>query len=1007
MTVGTMTTAINQVYLTINGVNTLILNADNYETTIISVDENVQFVESANAVIVTNGSTVVTINGIDKFTYVSVANQIFSTTPDPNPTGPGILYVQLPNAFFSQSTFVNNFIASIDISSLGPIIQQVEVLTPTRITPNERIVLNVDNRVNGVADIADDILDLTGSSAFIISEGQTITYSASSQRLLVRTRSVIDQTETNIAAFSTVRSSGSGTVFNEYSSSTGSAPPISGPGILRIGNQGGQQVAFFSNVANVNSLISRNLVNNQIEFRVTNSTASLNALFPSSISGQSLISLNGAQVYNYPTATTVTRTGNTLEVRQGSQLLQSFTLDSGTSFGSFIGHQVQRTTGDASFDIPSGGASLLLNTGTNEAFVYPARNGLISTSINQAFANASITQPIDFATYSLSSDDRGFATLSAQIQSTGDEVEVVNVAPARVIDVEAGQSVRYSGNRLQILNSAGDTILSPTDEISTFTVNAEGNQFLTSSGSLSTTFGGPGRIYIDSNGRAFLTRNLQFQSAITRFVNDVSEPRIDVVRDTNDGLIYFQTGGENLFNLNGASSTAVNSRTSGIYRNNRIDFVNTFDVPANARVTRETINGDVRVRVRDPANPSVLLFDIPAPELYDFNDTPTRTDNEPTVNQITETSVNPFNYNNGVIYYSDRGALVSSSNTVTDGIGTILFGSGPSATGLQASIGNIDMIMNFTVADGSSIITYNTASTSRIPAGGAYYVSSSGGEAFYVQNANFNSRFPAIYAGLNPTTTTYNSTTGFVTISTGDSVIHTFNPVTTTLNVLGGTTSFIYANETIIFSDSTPQISGINTVSYFDGFSVQVFDRSTDTGEAPEFNGPGVITVIGDALFFTNDTNTANQVEQRVSSVMNTFRAPVLSTIFPRTFRSKFNQVSGGFPQTISLYEGADVTLTCTVLASNPPAMIMFYGTVRNESTGELEVRQILDTDSNYIVNQTSSTTAVLRIVDIMDGTHTINGSGTFTCVSENIVGRTSLSTTLNILPPRKLAINT
>lgn len=973
-----------------NGVETIVVGGFMYRT--FSIDDNATIEYNGMTVMVT-GQDVGMIGGIASYTHVSSGNVLSRGTTEAI-SGPGTLYLQEPNALFSQSDAVDSFIERV----LESLFEPIEVMLASRITPDERISLNIDAATrppDGIASVSDDVMSLSGSQAFPISAGQTVSYSGN--RLLVRTRSTINEEFTAIMSYSVLQpKTTGGLTYSVYNSSTGAAPAVNGPGLLRVGMQGGQRVAFYSTVDSVNQDISTMLVNMQMMFQVVNTTAAIVASFPQSLMNQRLIRLNGAQEFSYPTATTVQRSGNTLMVMSDSQLLQRFSLPTGTMVSSFIDHQVARTMNDVTYNIPSGGVTLLFNGEDNDLFLYPARNQIISGGISQAMESANIVQPTTTASYTLSADQFGFGTLFAKVQDTADEVEVVNVAPATVVNVGSRESVSYANMMVEILDSNGNPTRS-FPGISPFTVNSAGTQYQASDQALMSIFGGPGSLYLDTFNRGFYTANPQFETFITNFVSNIPEPRIDIIKDPDDGLTYFQTGGQNLFNLNGASSMTLGSDVAGVYRMNTLNFVRTYNVPDNAEVVYDMATD--RVVVRDPNDPARVLFQNNAMLLREYDDV---TQSTPSVRAPDKSTDFTFPFSNGNIYYSERGALVSSSDAINEGISITLFSMGTGS--LQANVvPSIQDVMNLTVADGNSIVTYRGMSPTLIPSGGVHYFSRDGDNAMYIANNDFNSQVVGIFSQLNPSTSSYNRSTGAITLTTSDGdFISSLQPGITPVTSISGTTSIRYVNETIIFTPAIMQpLEMINELTVWNGLMSIVYDRSND-GDFT-LNGPGIFWFDGDRAFFTSDSTTVNQISQRISNTIGTFRAPILSRS-PLTFTSKFNQIDGGFPQTITLYEGADVELPCTVLAGSPQPTISFFERVLNDTTGELEYVQIMNGDKNFMISQVGNE-AVLRINDINPTENGLNGTGVamYRCLAQNMQGSASLSTTINIRPPRKL----
>ena len=976
------------------------------------MNETVQYSGStATVTTVSTNGTMTMFRGVNTFTFLDEKGDVGQFNSFPVTTGPGLLYVQGSSAFFSKAVDFNNQIGDF-INQLPEIINPpdpVDILVTNRdrdMGTVSNLVLNIDAPPDGNAAPIDDVIELTGSMAFILSDRQAILYTQ--ENLLLTTGNSISD-RFPVTTFSTLepvtRAGVSGAEFREFNLATPLTRSLSGPGILRVGKLGGVDVAFFSSISSVNQQISSEIVGMQLNFAATDATAEVLAGYPPTLSGERLVMLNGAQSFSYPDATTVRTEGSAVSVFSGSRLLQRFDTGSNPTVSTFLNHQITRmmVTAPMMYSIPEGGATLFYNEGDNEVFVYPSRNQIIGQGINNALETAGITQEVPTAAYSLTANEFGTATLLAQVGDEGRRV--VQVAPGTsVFDIGDRNSITYKGGTIEILDSNGG-IVRTISGISPLTVNAQGNEYRSNPNNFTTTFGGPGRLYIDpmmddmpGRRRAFYTGNTFIQNFITNFVRDLPEPRIDIVRNRTSGIVSFQTGGMNLFNLNGAGTVSPDPNTmAGIYFNEQLSIVNAFDIPDNARAVYTASNR--LLRVPDPNNPGSFLFSmgIPVGGLFlEFDDS------RPT-NQIVildDTVDRTFSFMNGNIYFSERGAIVGRSDAINDP----LYRQITNAGSLEASVQDIPGVVRLTVADGRSIISYSGMTPNLLPFGGTYYISSDGNSSIFIANAGFNSRVPGIYSQLNPSTTTYNRTTGVVSVTTAEGdIIGTLRPgITVTQNI--DRNDFIrYVNETIIFEPELRQpIMMINRFLVWNGLTLMEFNRGNDD---IRLSGPGIFWFEGDTAFYTSDPTTVSRINERIRNVMTTFRQPIISRT-PSIFRSKFRTVEGGFPQTITVYEGADVTLRCIIAAGSPPPTVIFQRRIVNTSTNEIEYQTIVDGDNAEITQSGNASILTIRNIMINElDINTINETGRFRCIASNIAGTVRETTTINVLPSRKLII--
>lgn len=999
--------------LNVQNVNTgVVLNEPALQTISIVANETVRYNEAGRSVVITDSDMVTetTFSNIQTFTFLEENGDVMQTgIPDTN--GPGTLFVQGTSALFSRSEGLNSQIINA-IPNLPPIIRPptpVETLVTARDTAGMmNLVLNIDTPPDGFAAPSEDIIELTGAMTFLLSDRQSIFQrrplgAMNTELLLTGGTGGQPTVFQDIARFSTLlpvsRAGVTGSELVTYNQDNLLSRSQQGPGILRVGKLGGRNAAFFSNIDSVNGQIVMDLVGMQLEFRATDSTAEiLTGQFPPGMVGERLVMLNGARSFSFPDATSVRTEGTAVSVFAGSQLLQRF--DTGTTpmVSAFLQHQVTRsTTAPMTFDIPAGaGATLLFNMGDNEVFLYPSRNTLIEQQISAAQQTAGITPAVTTAGYSISSTPFGVATLRARVQGTvGDGVEVVQVSPgATIVDVGPGQFLSYKGMAVEIIDSSGVPVRMFGD-ISPLTINAQGVEYLMAEDNFTMIFSGPGRLYIDVAGRgdpnarqrAFYTGNPNIQSLITNFVGGLSQPTLDLVRDGRSGDVSFQSQGQNLFTLNGASAVTARPDQAGIYFGDQISLINVFDVPSNTRAFYTA--GDNRIRVPDPGNPGSFLFDMAAGnsiwELVGDQ-----------LTQLDPAGNRNFPFMNGFVYFGDNGAFVAESDTINDGISRIL----TNDNGIHVMGDSIPSVSSpmLTVVSGNSIFTYNGQSPTRLPRGGTYYTSADGNSSIYIADTGFNARVGGMYSRLNPSNPVYNSTTRTITLTTSEGeFISSLRPGITETRSIDRNGFITYAGGGITFDPAIREpIGGISSLVFWDGLMATMFGETDNV----TFAGPGIFWVEGKTAFYTSDPTTVRLVTQRINSVMGTFRPPFISST-PRNFRSKFRTVMGGFPQNIIVYEGADIMLTCSVLAANPPATIQFERRFFNMTSNEFEYVPIMDGD-NAMITMIDDNSALLTIQDIManDNINAFNSTGVFRCIASNIAGSVRRETTVNILPP-------
>ena len=997
---------LQEVTLLVNGTDTeIILNHPNYLSLALESGDEITYMSDSIVIVFGLSSETNATSDITKFTLVDSNGVVRDFADGMTLPGPGTLYLQPPRALYVNNARIasslNQFIRSL---SLPPIIElrYAEVMVVMRTTPTDNLVLNIDSAArDGIFDPDDDILELTGSSTFLIPDNQDLLYDG--DRLLVIDRNSLAQQFDSISNLYTLRPflttgvSVPGRNFEIFNTSNTQTPrAFSGPGVLRVGMNRGQEVALYSTVSDVNQFITSELVSRSFRFQASEGNAEIIAEFPPSLMDTRLISLVGAESFSFPDATSVRTMGSQVTVLSEQGVIQRFDTGQTPFFSAFIGHQVTRTNIDRNYDVPPGGATLLFNPNVNEFFLYPSRNGIISTNVAMAVEEANVVQEVITGDFSFETSF-GVATLTIRTNEMPIRNFMIGVRPATTFDVGPSQTISYKGMTIEILGSGGEQ-RRIFENVTPFIVNLNEGQLIIENDTSVTSFGGPGRLYIDSNNNAFYTRSQDIQNFITNFISRIRQPMVSLVRDVMDGQIYFRSGNRNLLQVNGG--TTVTSGRAGIFFNNEVNFVDTYNIPNNARATFDSTTNILSVV---DLTTGERLFNIPIPNLlYQFNDSPSFQGGRPMVDTLGTGNNHVFPFTNGIIYFSGLGALVSSSDAITQGIYDTLFQTG----GLQASQSRIQNVGNFTVADGNSVVSYENSVPFLLREGGTYYFSGSQpANGMYFDTDSYRTFLGSVtrtFSQLNPTRVTYNSTTRVLSLQTNEGIdISSFVVGETEPRQITQGVTILWENETIFFIDGDGDviefITGVDEFRVWNGFETILYDRST-VGSV-RVNGPGVFWADGFQAFFTNDTVATRRITNRFRDVMATFRLPEISRV-ARTFRSKFRTVDGGFPHTITVYEGADVNLNCRIAASNPAGSISFFERINGSDV------EIQDSDVGFTITSNPSTNSAVLTVENVPVTSQ-GESRVFGCSVRNVIGLDMAVSQITVLPARKFDTST
>ena len=907
-------------------------------------------------------TTFTNINGFNLQLFTGSAPSDFSLPDDVN----GYFYYDRDGrAFFTNTLVVENqrpFPALFE--------PPAETLFEVRgAQPSDNLVLNIDNIGtirDGVADSEDDRIVLTGSSATTVGERQSFEYL--SNFIVLRDGSQISGTLPGINELNVLDlvQSGGGLRQRLRTFSGSAAGTFGGAGTLYT--NGG--AAFYTTLPGVQTEITEQIIGNQFKFSTSTSPSS--AIIQSNLGpsgGNDLIELVGATTTSYPTASTIGYSGGTISVndRGGNVLQQIGTAGNPVDLSTFFSHEVQQFSGGASgsFNVPPGGLTLSFNSDTNRAFAYPTRNTFLTNSIQQALASANPPAQAS-AGFSIRSDGLGGANLFGQ-EGGQDPRELVSLTNSQLFDLSENDIVTYSGNTVQVSRS-GSPIAS-YDNIDAFAANGPSNSLDFSTGEAIQTYSGPGRLYADSQGRAFFTSNGNLINNVNTFLSRLPSvtPNVQSRTVNQTRVVNIETsGGETLVQVGSSTTQSVSSDQSVYYSNNELRTANSFNIPSNSRAFYDADND--RVTVSDSSGNVLFMSD--AARFFAYRTPGGSTD---------ELAVNTTLPSNGIIYTGAGGALYTINNDINGPIENALDTIGAStATGSSPD--------DFSYYNGQTIQTFSGSAPNAFPGGGTIYTS--GSQSFYSTDSGFNQFVPGIVSQLAPTSATYNSTTNRLLVSSNaGEMIFMYSIGSSPVFQVGAGGSFTFTDDNTIVGLTSEPITGVNEVRFFNGFETVSFTTGNVT-----FDGPGLFVFNPEAgvAFFTDDETTVRTILQRQENVINTFQRPSIAR-GSGDLTSKFREIDSAFGQSLTVYEGANIDLQCATRSSNPSADFDFF--VLNDVGDYVQINETDLMDNYEIIS--SGDGATLRIT----GIPLSEEPARFGCRASNLIGQDFAATTVEVRP--------
>ncbi len=837
------------------------------------------------SIVLFNGGNTVSPNNIpalptDRYQYVLDGNGGFlfrefsgGQSNIPGQTGPGTVYYDGDTALFTNSDSFVSLYNSIS-SQIPTPPSQVTIDTPV---VNNEVVLNLESNPSNSND--ENIVELSGSEAFVLSSGESLTYSSNTLRY--RRGSVTQEVFNNINDVYVLQDiSQNGQPGRRLRRFTGSANEvITGPGVLRVGRSPtntNQRVAFFSPSSSVNQEIDNGIIDEQLDFVSSPDPPSAQIIDITGGGNSSLVELVGSRTFNYPTASQISFQSGSVRVFDSlnNQIGSLSNFDLNTFLNNEITSLSRSSTGIASFDVPDGGLTLITSqnsdTGLDEAFAYPSRNTIVTNRIQSVLSEVSIpTTP--FPNFNIRSFSNGSAVLSVN----GDDVVTVTDRPP--FNIGSGQFCRYNGatSRIEVYNRANPEVTIASIPVDSLTLFESPNCLTTvsSTNPLNRDVAGPGVVYFDDQNRAFLTNEPRILNTITGFINSLP-PAVIIpeIRTTNQTTVVdIVNNNRRLVEVN-PPVTDLGTTGGVIYTDNTVRVVNGFVVPSDAQVVFNPTPQEIQV-VSSDGN---IIFSTPATG---------------TVQSRQGGTINSFSSGTtlsggGVIYFNPTtgNVVYNTDTTTTPELVTDLTNSGISFEQV------INGITELNFYDGQRVSTFTTSSsTSFIPGPGVVF--STGNQVLVSTDTTRNIELIREISQINPPSVTVSTTTGTVRVTTA-----TGTPV---VNFTIGDTSEIVTVETstIIYTNGVLMVDGrnitTNTVTTFDGVNRITFG----TTDSVNVTGPGIIIVNRETneVTIVTDPTTISRINFRIRNTP--FVPPFVTPPNTNSLTSKFQDVSALFGQ--------------------------------------------------------------------------------------------------------------
>ena len=607
-----------------------------------------------------------------------------------------------------------------------------------------------------------------------------------------------------------------------------------------------------------------------------------------------------------------------------------------------------------------------------ELFAYPTAITFLTNFIQNTLRNLIPPTP-GTAQFDIRPDGLGGANLFGQEEGE-EEIELVTVSNAQTIDVGQNDIVSYSGNTVRVSRSGSP--IATYNNIDAFSANGPSNTLDFSTGEAIQTYSGPGRLYADSQGRAFFTSN----GNLVNRVNTVSStlpgarPTIEPRTVNESRVVNVETpGGKRLVEVSSSTTQTVPSDQSVYYSNNQVGAANVFNIPQNYRTFYNANTNQVTVS----DSSGNVQFTVDAPDFSAYL-TPGGD-----VDQITDNTTLP---SNGFLYSGPGGALYTVNNDITGPIVNTL-------NTIGATTGTVSSD-EFSYYNGQAIQTFTGSAPTTFPGGGTVFTS--GNQSFYLTDPDF-----TIFCEvpkLVPVSAVCNLATDIFSVSNYWGVLlYDFSIITAVAFELGTLDSFMFDGDEIVGLTAQPIIGvtaqpiiGVDELRYYNGIDLKTFT----VGDNDTFEGPGFFAFNPDTgvAFFADDKISTSIIVQRLRNWIDTFQPPSIARDTTDT-TSKFREVNARFGRAVTVYEGANVNLRCETSVSNPSADFEFF--VSNDNGMTFNRINETDTTDNFEISlfENGANLRIMRIEMIM------NVSSRFRCRASNLVGRDTAETIVEVRP--------
>ena len=910
------------------GEDVVYLTGNNARRVSVAVGQTVDGLGLPDVTISMNNMVLQTITNINEYS----AKQCNPLSED-SVQGPGTLFVSDREAFYINDgcTFEMNFI------------NQAITTAPTpRVTFEVEAAIDAGDPVSSLNVNSGEFgLMITGATVIPVGTAQSVSYAGDTLSTPQGSFSGINQFAVADRGFD------GNAQFNVFSNS----PPINvqGPGQVFVGDDKAIFIGEFgsgttSPTANINVEVVT------MTFTFSGVSGTDRTMVADNQNNPITILSGDTMSFELSGASTSTYSGTDLSITSSGGRVVNF--NDITQYTVFDNNEVSINPMTFSY---SAGGTVIVDSIENTA-VFLSDSNQAAADIFQGFIPGA--QMVSYRVETNDDDVRNLVRITGSPPDTEQET-IQTITGSYVMSVDSSETVTYGDNEIQIQNFGGTprVRIGEVDQLFTNTASNPSGTFVTSS---ATPFQGPGTVSY-SRGTGFYTTDsdlgddIGFQSS-TAPIPDIEFEVMPLDTTMVDGenftrsLVTQNIGGDRVISYEAVSYTTSPDEEI-LYANNMV----TVHQPMFTGSGSVTYDGATQVVTYN-----------------DRNGNPRTLEGVSTFNQFSggdiTTTMSPDNAQDegpGKLYVTEDRATVtfSTSDIITPEITAQIRGT-PKVFMVDAD--QFSSIYNgvFNISTETATVTY--------PGGGVIWSSRFNNTDYglYVDDEGVSDRIEQAVSSLLVTTKSVPAKeSGILRIIFNGREIYSYSPTTGSNDIyIGRGSTFDFVNMMLSGSPLTGgPYTGISMVTVFDGVEVKQVNSST----IPQtFEGPGLLLLQegSDKAFYTTNSPAISYL---TASIANLRRFLVSPQIRPGKGRetTKDREITVDFGRDVTVYEGADVTFECNVIAGRPEPTVGFYRILANGDSIKLN-----DTVGEISVGEKTLTLLNVQMDDV----------GEYVCVASN-----------------------